>query len=97
MTASGAGGTECGYRRGGRISQDLTSTPWWLKVSRMGVCEELRALAGVVDRLAGKFPDVPRGMIEEVVEQQHRALDTGKVRDFVPILVEHAARDRLAH
>ncbi|WP_354149550.1 three-helix bundle dimerization domain-containing protein [Arthrobacter sp. 754] len=61
----------------------------------MGVCEELRALTVVVDRLAEKFPEVRRDIIEEVVQQQHRALDAGKVRDFVPVLVEHAARERL--
>jgi hypothetical protein len=62
----------------------------------MGVCEELRALAVVVDRLAERFPEVPRDVVEEVVQQQHRALDAGRVRDFVPVLVEHAARERLA-
>jgi hypothetical protein len=61
----------------------------------MGVCEELRALTGVVDRLAEKFPEVPSGIIEEVVQEQHRELDAGSVRDFVPILVEHGAQDRL--
>lgn len=62
----------------------------------MGVCEEVRALTSVVDRLAQKFPEVPTGVIEDVVQQQHRALDAGSVRDFVPVLVEHAARERLA-
>jgi hypothetical protein len=62
----------------------------------MGVIEELRALGAVVDRLAERFPEVPRDEIEQTVQQEHRSLDSGKVRDFVPILVEHAARDRLA-
>jgi hypothetical protein len=61
----------------------------------MGVCEELRALTRVVDRLAEKFPEVPSGIIEEVVQEQHRELDAGCVRDFVPVLVEHGAQDRL--
>ncbi len=61
----------------------------------MGVSEELRALGGIVDRSVEKFPAVPRDKIEDVVQQEHRSLDTGRVRDFVPILVEHAARDRL--
>ena len=62
----------------------------------MGVSEELRALADVVDRLAARFPGVSREHIEDVVQQEHRLLDTGRVRVFVPVLVEHAARDRLA-
>ncbi|RAX16753.1 hypothetical protein DC347_10720 [Pseudarthrobacter sp. AG30] len=61
----------------------------------MGVNEELRALGHVVDRLADKYPTVPREHIEEIVQQEHRSLDTGRVRDYVPILVEHAAKDRL--
>jgi hypothetical protein len=63
----------------------------------MGVTEELRALAVVVDRLAEKFPEVPREHIEDLVQQEHRSLDRGRVRDFVPLLVEHSARDRLTH
>lgn len=62
----------------------------------MGINEELRALGGVVDRLVEKFPAIPRAEIENVVQQEHRSLDFGRVRDYVPILVEHAARDRLA-
>lgn len=61
----------------------------------MGVNEEVRALGHVVDRLADKYPAVPREHIEEIVQQEHRLLDTGRVRDYVPILVEHAAKDRL--
>lgn len=63
----------------------------------MGVTEELRALAHVVDRLVDKYPAVPREDIEDIVHQEHRLLDTGRVRDYVPILVEHAAKDRLNH
>lgn len=77
----------------------------------MGVTEELRALAHVVDRLVDKYPAVPREHIEDIVHQEHRLLDTGTVRDYVPyrlldtgtlrdyvpILVEHAAKDRLNH
>ena len=55
----------------------------------------MRALTGAVDRLAEKFPDLPSGIIEEVVQEQHRELDAGRVRDFVPVLVEHGAQDRL--
>ena len=62
----------------------------------MGVSEELRALGDVVDRLAAKFPALPREHIEDVVQQEHSLLDTGKVRAFIPVLVEHAARDRLS-
>lgn len=61
----------------------------------MGVNEELRALSHVVDRLVDKYPAVPREHIEDIVQEEHRLLDAGRVRDYVPILVEHAAKDRL--
>ncbi|KSU78723.1 hypothetical protein GA0061083_0569 [Pseudarthrobacter enclensis] len=61
----------------------------------MGVSEEVRAMSAVVDRLAAKHPDVARRVIEDVVQDEHRSLDAGRLRDFVPVLVEHAARDRL--
>lgn len=56
----------------------------------------MRALGDVVDRLAAKFPALPRERIEDVVLQEHSLLDSGRVRAFVPVLVEHAARDRLS-
>ncbi|MFJ6026599.1 three-helix bundle dimerization domain-containing protein [Pseudarthrobacter sp. NPDC092424] len=68
---------------------------WTPRNSPNGVIEELRALGHVVDRLAEKYPDLPREHIEVIVEQEHRSLDSGRVRDYVPILVEHAVRDRL--
>lgn len=61
----------------------------------MGVNEEARALADIVDRLAGKYPKIRRDHIEDIVQQEHRSLDAGRVRDYVPLLVEHAAKDRL--
>lgn len=61
----------------------------------MGVNEEARALGDVVDRLAGKYPGIQRDYIEDIVQQEHRSLDAGRVRDYVPLLVEHAAKDRL--
>ena len=61
----------------------------------MRVTEELRALAVVVNRLVEKFPKVPEEQIEDVIQQERRSLDSGRARDFVPLLVEHSARDRL--
>ncbi|OFI38132.1 hypothetical protein BIU82_06450 [Arthrobacter sp. SW1] len=56
---------------------------------------EVLALLAVVDRLAGKFPDQPRAEIESVVAEEHSKLDDGRIRDFVPLLVERAAKARL--
>jgi len=57
--------------------------------------EENRAVAKVIDRLAEKFPEAPRERIEETVHEQQSALADNPVRDYVPVLIEHAARDRL--
>lgn len=61
----------------------------------MNAEEEERAVDQVVDRLAARFPDVPRDHVAEVVGKEHVDLAGNPIRDFVPVLVEHEARDRL--
>ncbi len=57
--------------------------------------EEDRAVAKVIDRLAEKFPESPRVRIEQAVHEQQEALAGNPVRDYVPVLIEHAAKNRL--
>jgi hypothetical protein len=57
--------------------------------------DEQKALADVQARLQERFPDLDSEVVEAAVRLSHSQL-TGRVRDFVPVLVEHAARDRLA-
>ena len=49
----------------------------------------------LIDRLAARFPDRPRAGIERIVWQEHRRFDGRPVRNYVVLLVERAARDRL--
>jgi len=56
---------------------------------------ERRALAEVQARLEQRFPHLHPDVVAAAVAVAHSDLD-GPVRDFVPVLVEHAARDRLA-
>jgi hypothetical protein len=49
----------------------------------------------VIGRLAERFPTLERAHVAEIVNEEWRNLDAGRVRDFVPILVEHEARVRL--
>ncbi len=56
---------------------------------------ERRALAEVQARLEQRFPHLHPDVVAAAVTVAHQSLD-GPVRDFVPVLVEHAARDRLA-
>ena len=57
---------------------------------------EAQAVAAVVDRLAERFPAVERSVIEDMVAHEHSLFDEGRVRDYIPILVERAAKLRLA-
>lgn len=57
---------------------------------------EAQALIAVIERLTGRFPDCPRAEIESVVAEEHGKLSEGPIRDYVPILVERAAKVRLA-
>ncbi|WP_427135285.1 three-helix bundle dimerization domain-containing protein [Pseudarthrobacter sp. S9] len=58
--------------------------------------DESKAVDNVVERLAERFPHIPRPSIEQAVREEHQALDGGRIRDYVPVLVEHAAKARLS-
>jgi hypothetical protein len=49
----------------------------------------------VVDRLSVRFPHVPRRHIAGVVREEFEALNAGRIRTFIPTLVERGARVRL--
>lgn len=51
---------------------------------------EYEALLYVVDRLAQRFPDVDEDSITTLVVEQFERLDTARLRQFVPVLVEGA-------
>ena len=57
---------------------------------------EAQAVAAVVDRLAERFPAVERSVIEDMVAHEHSLFAHGRVRDYIPILVERAAKLRLS-
>lgn len=56
---------------------------------------EAHEIEEVQVRLAERFPQLDREVVEAAVRLAHSEL-TGGIRDFVPVLVEHNARDRLA-
>ncbi|TQM62870.1 three-helix bundle dimerization domain-containing protein [Humibacillus xanthopallidus] len=60
-----------------------------------GPDHERRALVEVEERLRRRFPQLDATVVEAAVRLAHAEM-TGPVRDFVPLLVERAARDRLA-
>jgi len=64
-------------------------------VSPLADEDEEMAIEKVIDRLAERFPSIEHAEVSKIVHEEAHKLDGGKVRDFVPVLVEHEARDRL--
>ncbi|QSE92482.1 hypothetical protein JWS13_29660 [Rhodococcus pseudokoreensis] len=62
----------------------------------MSVDEERRQVELVVDRLAVEHVGVPRHTVEQIVHDVHATFDVGAVRDFVPLLVERSAKQKIA-
>jgi hypothetical protein len=53
-------------------------------------------LTPVVDRLTGKYPQIPRQEIAAVVARHHQAFADARVRSFVPVLVGRRASAELS-
>jgi hypothetical protein len=62
----------------------------------MDAQEERTQLEAVSRRLSSKFGALPRGVVIEAVRSAEAELQAASIRDFVPLLVEKEARDRLA-
>jgi hypothetical protein len=58
---------------------------------------EAEAISHVVRRLRQQFPELTDAAIEQAVYGHYEQFDGRPIRDFVPILVERAAADQLAH
>jgi len=56
--------------------------------------DERQAVEQVTVRLSARFPNLPTTLVRTTVRDEHAKLD-GRVRDYVPVLVERAARQRL--
>lgn len=57
--------------------------------------DEDKAVGEVAERLAERFPSVPRAHIEEIVQSERDALEGKPIRDYIPVLVEHGAKARI--
>ncbi|MEN2739817.1 hypothetical protein ABCS02_18645 [Microbacterium sp. X-17] len=58
--------------------------------------DEEVAIGHAVDRLAERFPKVPRDRIVDLVHQHHLDYTGAPVRDFIPVLIEHDVKRELA-
>ena len=52
-------------------------------------------LRHVAQALSRRFPNIARTVVSRVVRETHDSYGAHPTREFVPILVEDAARDRL--
>jgi hypothetical protein len=57
--------------------------------------DESKEIEEVIDRLMKKFPTATREEVVAAVSKEHQALVGHRVRDFVPVLVEKQAKNRL--
>jgi hypothetical protein len=57
--------------------------------------KESSSIDQVVDRLAARFPHVARIHIAGIVSEEFDALNAGRIRTYIPTLVERGARVRL--
>jgi hypothetical protein len=60
------------------------------------IVNEDDAFAGIVERLAQRFPEVTRSDVQGVVDAVRHVFDDAKVRDFVPVFVEREASRSLS-
>jgi len=58
--------------------------------------DEHALLGEVVERLAGRHPTLPPGIVNDVVHDVYAKFDGAPVREFVPLLVEHEAHSALS-
>ena len=58
---------------------------------------EETALREAIARLCRRFPDRQASDVEVVVARRYAALADSRIRDFIPMLVERAAYNDLAH
>ncbi|WP_025351689.1 three-helix bundle dimerization domain-containing protein [Nocardia nova] len=62
----------------------------------MTVDEELIQVGHVIERLHTRFPTVPPADVELIVRAIHQRFADARVNDFVPLLVEKAARQAIS-
>ena len=62
---------------------------------RLNRDDEDIAVEHAAERLAERYPSVPRERIDELVEKHHENFEGAPVRDFVPVLIEHDVKQEL--
>ena len=58
--------------------------------------DEDRAVAEVAERLLKRFPLEQPDVVKATVAEFHQRYEGSRIRDYIPVLVEREARDRLS-
>lgn len=58
---------------------------------------EARALDAVRHRLQSKYPATDPSVVRLAVDVSYETLRTARIREFIPVLVEREASDKLEH
>lgn len=58
---------------------------------------ERAQLQHIAERLARQFPELPTDEIVRTIQGRYEQFEGSRIRDFVPVLVEHAVRNELTH
>lgn len=53
------------------------------------------AVEHVVEILTAQFPDVPEDVVQETVDDLHASFEGAPVRDYIPVIIEHDAKEQL--
>ncbi|WP_347977480.1 DUF3562 domain-containing protein [Microbacterium sp. ProA8] len=56
---------------------------------------EAISIDAAIHRIATRYPDIDRSRIESLVSDSAHRLDGARVRDFIPVLVEHDVMEQL--
>lgn len=61
----------------------------------MSETEKEPTIRKVTDRLVVRFPDARKTVIAGIMVEEYDSLDTGRIRIYIPTLIENSARNRL--
>ncbi len=61
----------------------------------MGLDGEAEVIEELVTTLRGRYPDADAYGVEQLVRTLWATYDGARIRDFIPVLVEHSAREAL--
>jgi hypothetical protein len=63
----------------------------------MSTDSEARALDAVRDRLESRFPSTDPSVVRLAVDVSYQTLRGARIREYIPVLVEREATDKLEH